>query len=88
MNALPVIVIQSELVRTISRDGKQDLYFQPAYFERGDGVVLPVEVSLGTRLVPHKPGRYTMSLSSFVPGKYGSVDLRLELGAPLAPAKA
>jgi hypothetical protein len=86
MNALPTIRIDSTEVRSIPRDGKSTLNFQNALFERGDGVVLPVEVSLGNRAA-HKVGRYALSLRSFVPGKFGSVEVRIELDA-LTPALA
>lgn len=80
----PTIEIKSTEVRSLTREGKSTMYFQPAFFNRGDGVVLPVDLMLRSAKA-NEPGVYALSADSYIPGKYGDVQLRINL-APL-PAK-
>jgi hypothetical protein len=83
MSKQPVVVVNDQKLKTVERAGKSDLFYQDALFERGDGAVFPCEISLGTKPNAKPSGRYALAASSYVPGKYGSIELRIDLEAPI-----
>ena len=87
MNNQPIVAIANQSYKTVERKDKADLHFQEGMFERGDGAVFPCEINLGSKPKPYAPGRYQLASSSFQPGRYGSVELRIDLGAPLPASK-
>lgn len=83
----PTIEIKSLAVRAVNRVGKAPMYFQTAYFNRGDGVVLPCDLML-RGADAHPQGVYHLAVDSYIPGKYGDVQLRINLGEPVATKRA
>lgn len=83
----PEIEIQTVTLRRIDREGKKPMFFQSAIFHRGDGVALPCDLMV-QETQPHKPGRYPISVRSFIPGRFGDIQLRFELDPPVAAGKA
>lgn len=82
MNKWPEIEITSTNLRRHDREGKSPMFFQSAYFHRGDGVVLPVDL-IAPRGRAYDPGRYPLSIRSFQPGRFGDVHLRIEFDQPV-----
>lgn len=93
MNAQPHVQIVDATIKTRNWEDKatkekKSMEFQSALLHRGDGVVLPVD--LGIRNGAHPAGSYALAPASFSPGKFGRIELQVELGERLdttAPAK-
>lgn len=67
-----IILVKSDKLTAVQRNGKDPIMKQEAALENGDGFPLPFMFVTDT---PYKPGRYTLSPESFRLGSFQSLEL-------------
>lgn len=89
MVVIEVVTSDVEERSFTSKEGKPMRFReQRAYLHRpGDPYPTPFSVSLGDRPA-HSPGRYSLGISSFRVGRFGSLELGRELQLQPLPAEA